>query len=446
MKKILYTIIAILCFSPLVVSAAGSITVSKSSISLNVGGSSSFTINANNAAGRVDISTSNSSVASISESSVWLDNSSATINVKANGEGSATITVSVKDASTYDEEELHNTYTISVNVKTPAPEHPKEPSTSSNTTLSSISVEGHQLQTSDNTNYYLVVDNSVTSVNVSAKVEDSKSTLTGIGAHSIVDGNNKIELVVTAESGAKKTYIIHVSKKKDKYYVEDLSTALSLEQDVNIILKDGDVLNSDSLNLIKNSNKNVTFTKYDDNSNKLYSIIVEGKNISEANEVGTDISVSTDNSTYNKMFDFEEGYYFKLDGENELPSNTKVRYYLGDKYDSDSKFQVYYYDSEEEYTVLIADNLSYKDGYVEFIADKGNNYFVKTRSSVNNDKIIDEDVSKKIEAPVEKKDKLNIFMIVAIAEFLLIILLIILFVVKKKKKNKEVSEEKNLMN
>ena len=64
-KILIINLLFMLLVSPLVVQAAGSINVSTRNININVGKSSSFTVSANNAAGRVDISTSNSGVASI---------------------------------------------------------------------------------------------------------------------------------------------------------------------------------------------------------------------------------------------------------------------------------------------------------------------------------------------------------------------------------------------
>ncbi len=102
--------------------AAGSLGVSTGSLSLTTGGSASFTVSANNAAGRVDISSSNTGVARVSVGSSFLDNSSVTVTVTAAAAGSAVITIRATDMTTYDDENLTGTTrTVSVNVSAPAP-------------------------------------------------------------------------------------------------------------------------------------------------------------------------------------------------------------------------------------------------------------------------------------------------------------------------------------
>ena len=138
MKKILTALV--ICMFVLTaltgnVYAKGSVKPSKTSITIEEGGSSTFKITASNAAGRVDISTSNSSVASINVTNKWLDNNSVTVTVKGKSVGTATITVKLSDVATYDKEPLTNTYKITVKVKEPK---------SKNNNLSSISEDGYK--------------------------------------------------------------------------------------------------------------------------------------------------------------------------------------------------------------------------------------------------------------------------------------------------------------
>lgn len=124
MKKIKILICALVLgvMFPYRVFAAGSMAVSTGSISLTTGGSTTFTVSANNAAGRVDILSSNGGVASISTTSAFLDNSSVAVTVTARAAGSATITIRAADMTTYDDEDLTGTSrTVSVNVSDPAP-------------------------------------------------------------------------------------------------------------------------------------------------------------------------------------------------------------------------------------------------------------------------------------------------------------------------------------
>ena len=96
--------------------AAGNFTLSKSSSSITEGKTDSFTINGSNATGRVDITSSNTSVATVSSSSQWLENNSASITITAKKAGTAKITVSGTVADK-DGNEATVTKTISVTVK-----------------------------------------------------------------------------------------------------------------------------------------------------------------------------------------------------------------------------------------------------------------------------------------------------------------------------------------
>lgn len=129
MKKIVSVLIAVvllICVLPLNAFAAGSISVSTGSITLKPGESSAFSVIANNAAGRVDISSSDSSVVSVGSGSIFVDSgegasASTSISVKAGNAGTAVITVHcTSETMTYDGEGLERSYSITVNVAAPA--------------------------------------------------------------------------------------------------------------------------------------------------------------------------------------------------------------------------------------------------------------------------------------------------------------------------------------
>ena len=108
MKKIkigILSLIIAIFFLPIGISAAGGVSVSTSRITLEHGGSSSFKITANNAAGKVTINSNNNSVVTIDKSSEWIENQTINVNVKAVSAGSTTITVNV-NAATFDEEKI----------------------------------------------------------------------------------------------------------------------------------------------------------------------------------------------------------------------------------------------------------------------------------------------------------------------------------------------------
>lgn len=87
---------------------------------------------------------------------------------------------------------------------------------SNNNYLSSLKIEGYELDKNfnkNNTEYEAYVPYNVEKVNIIGNVEDNSATLSGTGEKQLVVGDNKISLVVTAENGTKKTYIVNVIRK-----------------------------------------------------------------------------------------------------------------------------------------------------------------------------------------------------------------------------------------
>lgn len=121
MKKILLglaTILMVTVLAPFKTYAVGGFSVSTQDITLHPGESTTFSITASNSAGKIDLSTSDTNIASINSDSIFLDMDSEDITVKANSVGTATITASASsNFATYDEEILEGqSYTITINV------------------------------------------------------------------------------------------------------------------------------------------------------------------------------------------------------------------------------------------------------------------------------------------------------------------------------------------
>lgn len=102
---------------------------------------------------------------------------------------------------------------ITITVKEPAVIPPKE--YSSNNYLESLSVEGYEISFDKETlEYSIEVENDVEKVNISASPEDSKASVSGTGEIEVTEGNNKLEVKVTAENGNERTYVINVKVKE----------------------------------------------------------------------------------------------------------------------------------------------------------------------------------------------------------------------------------------
>lgn len=89
-------------------------------------------------------------------------------------------------------------------------ETPQE-SKSSNADLKTLTISKGTLSpefSSDKTNYTVMLEKDVTSLNITANAKDDKATVNGTGEISVKPGNNEITIKVTAEDGTVKKYVI----------------------------------------------------------------------------------------------------------------------------------------------------------------------------------------------------------------------------------------------
>ena len=100
---------------------------------------------------------------------------------------------------------------------------------SSNNNLSSLNVSNTNIKFNGNSAYTTTVENNVTSINISATAQDSKSTVKGTGSKTLKEGSNTFNVSVTAENGSVKTYTITVIRKYKEGTQVNLSTNNNLK-------------------------------------------------------------------------------------------------------------------------------------------------------------------------------------------------------------------------
>ena len=85
---------------------------------------------------------------------------------------------------------------------------------SPNNKLSGLSADGFSLTpflpARDTTSYNLIVDTSVTSLQISATAADGKASVAGTGNTELTGNSSDITITVTAQNGSTRTYSIHV--------------------------------------------------------------------------------------------------------------------------------------------------------------------------------------------------------------------------------------------
>lgn len=452
MKKIYKLALLVLLLLPFKVYAAGGFSLSTSSVSMYPGETRTFNINSDNSVGRLNISTSNGGVAATNTGSIFIKypGSSETITITGHSVGTATISVvASENYATMDEELLTGqTRTVTVNVierpvaPQPAPQQPTNPqptqtytpsNLSSNNTLKDIEIEGYKLEKIDNNNYKLTVPNNITNIKINATAEDSKASISGIGNKEVLVGENIFEITITAENSAQNKIYIKVTR-KDGYYLDDLDTIVNDKKikDADIIINDETEISKEQLNKIKKSKKQVRLNYYDKDKKLLYIWYINGKEIKETNKFSTFIAFTAQNlKEIYKLSNYADGIYIKFQHEGVLPKGTRLKIYVGDKYEDKDIVNLYHHNKTEKQLELVKEKIVVKDKYIEFNIEHCSDYFI-TMSTINNN---DNNSSPSI-----------IFILLIIALTIIISLIIFIFVkikpIKNNSLNKHINESK----
>lgn len=449
-KLLLITFMLGICFITNVF-AQGDVSISTSSLNITKGETKTFTITANNSAGRIDISSSNNNVVSVNKTSTFLDMSSDTIIVNANNVGNAIIKIHIVDVTTYDDENLSGkTYTINVNVNDAIKEESnkkddnvssnnisnnqnntsnnnaneknatkiidKKNNKSNNVNLKELVIEGYELNKIDDNNYTLEVNNSVKSINILAVAEDEKSKINGIGVHELNVGENEFNVEIVAEDGRINNILLKINR-RDKFILKDLKDIIDNNDvtNIEIHLDKNDIISKDDLNLIKKSKKIVRFSYYDENDKLIYSWIIDGKKIEKVYEVNTTINLSGNKAKdIKKLSNYADGIFLDFKHNGILVNGTSIKLYVGDKFEDGNLVSVYYYNEKNNTLDLKIESIKVKKGYIEFDIDHCSNYFV-TMSNLKDNK------------------SNNVFAIIIIIELIIVITIMVFYFIKRKK-------------
>ena len=88
---------------------------------------------------------------------------------------------------------------------------------SDNNNLKSLKIENYKIEPTFNkntTNYIAKIEDNINEINIIAKAESENASIIGDGKHIIKEGDNRIEVTVTSESGKDKVYTIKVTLKE----------------------------------------------------------------------------------------------------------------------------------------------------------------------------------------------------------------------------------------
>ena len=214
---------------------ASSFSVSASATSLNLGQSTTITISGVDTIGRFNISSSNSNIISLSDTSIWIENGSGSVTVSGISSGNATITVSPADVSDSKGNKI-NLESRSVNITVKADESRNTTNNNNSTNNTKSSNSNSQKSASSNANlknlvidqegltpmfssvvtsYSLTVPEKVTKLNITPTMEQAGAKYWITGDEDLQMGKNIVTITVTATDGTKKTYTIYVDRVQD---------------------------------------------------------------------------------------------------------------------------------------------------------------------------------------------------------------------------------------
>ena len=469
-KFLLVSLISIFAFNINVFATSGSLGVSSSSV--YVGDSFTVTANVSSAAAwNIHVSASGPvSGCSINQADATADamdtNKTFSATCTATGTGTITITLSgdVTSASNGNAVNVSGSRSVSVSNRPTPPSNnnnnnnnniPRNNNNnhsnnnnsnnnqatdnrSKNNNIKELSVEGYDLTKVDNNNYTLSVPNDVTSINIKATAEDSKSKVTGAGSHDINVGENNIEVVVTAENGSQNKITIKVTR-KDGYYLEDLDTVLKNNKiaDINITIKSDTKITAQDLEKIKSSGKTVKFNYYNDDKSLVYSWIVDGSKLKNTSDLFTTILNDSDNKKdILRLSNYADGLFVGLKQTSNLPSGTKIKLFIGNKYKDNDLVNVYAYVKNNDKLELVKSKLKVENGYIEFDVTYDSDYFVTMSTIPSSDKVVT--TTGNSSSPI-------LLIIIGILS-LLVIGLVIAFIVKNKKNKKDDNNNNNSSN
>lgn len=233
MKKIIYIVLPIITFFILTLKADAAASLSAPS---SVTNGSSFTVTANVsgvAAWEVHVKATgpvSGCVINVADSDANANNTSKKFSAtcRATGTGTIKITMSgntttaagatsnISGSRTVTVKNKTTSNTTTNNNNTSSSKKPQKNTTTDNksndNTLKSLSVEGGSINfNKDVATYNISVGNDIKKIKINAEANNSKATVAGTGEKDVKEGDNKFDIVVTAENGDKKTYTININ-------------------------------------------------------------------------------------------------------------------------------------------------------------------------------------------------------------------------------------------
>lgn len=408
-KKILYLVFSVFCFIGCYMNVdAASLGISASSTSVNPGGTVTIKVSGSGLAGKFSVTSSNSGVLSGGTNSVWLEDSSSSYKFTAKSLGKATITLKAIDASDKSGNQYNGSKSITINVVKPREKSKVD-------TLKGLSIEGYTISpefNKDTLEYTVEIGDTIDKVNVNFTKGDSYQNVEGAGTRDVIEGENKLEIVVTSETGSKKTYVINANVKDNNPINVDVDgVSYTVVKRSSVLTKPEDfeeskvTINDIEIPAFVNEKVKLTLVGLKNSDGKIGLFIY-------------------DNGTY-KKYDLVKSSSLSI--VSSVPSNIPEGYKLEEITINEEKINVY---KNEKHTLIYGLNLSTnEEDWYQY--DESDNSLQKY------DYLEIQDLKK----DYENKCNLYLYLAIGLGSLCVIILIVLLVVIiKKNNKGKQIKE------
>ena len=401
-------LLGLFCFNQSVF--AGSLGVSANRTSITQGDSVTIYVKANGLAGKFTVTSSNSDVLSGGTSGEWIENDTKSYKFISKNTGTAKITINPVDVADLSNNQKYSgskSITITVN-------KPREKSNNNN--LKGLSIDNATLTpdfNKDTLEYRVELESSVEKININATKEDGYASVDGAGEKEVAEGENRFEIVVTSETGNKKTYTIIANVVDNNPITQEVDgKKLSLVKRSKSLTKPNDdfveskvTISDTEIPAFYNEKLNLTLVGLKDEDGKIALYIYD-----------------QDKNTYSRYQQFQSSNIIIM---SKVPTAIPEGYVKTSIKIDDNTYDVYQLASNKGYSLIYGLNLNTgKTNWYSYHEDE------KTLQ-VYNDKII-------TELKKDNQEKIDTYkkIVIGLGSLSILLLIIILLLVLKKNKRK----------
>ncbi|NTW96294.1 MAG: hypothetical protein HGB31_06755 [Erysipelotrichaceae bacterium] len=227
--------------------------------------------------------------------------------------------------------------------------------------------------------YVLNVGNLVTTVEMIATPDDSKS-IVEITQAPLVVGQNVFKIKVTAENGDIKTYTITINRSSDVPTVDEDEIIEALKTvttpSIGLNMPSSWEISTEILSALKTSGKTlIVVMKLADQT--LYEWLIDGSKLIDTTPIKVKITFgSEDQDKIDALTNYASGLVLNFEENLSLPENTILRINVTPTYQDGDKINLYYYDSKTNKMSLSEKDLLVSGGKVEIPLTHTSAYFL----------------------------------------------------------------------